>query len=103
MTDPDVVGAEGKAHIIGRLYAVKHLIPARKFNATLRILSSEEPRAAWILADDDTPVQIVGRNQRLLTLGQALFADCGATWYGKVAFDDDEAVERFEDYVEWKG
>jgi hypothetical protein len=32
-----------------------------------------------------------------------LFADCsGATWYGKVAFDY-EAVDRFEDYVEWKG
>jgi len=90
-----------KAHLVGRLLAVKNSIPQTAFNSALRILGSEEPKAAWILADDCTPIVIAGTERRFMTLGQALFADCGATWYGRVSFSDAEAVERFEDYVGW--
>ncbi len=90
-----------KAYVVGRLYALKGVIAPEAFNRSLRVLSSMEPKAAWVLADDPTAVQLPGDERPSMTLGKALLADCSATWYGAVAFDDDEAVERFEDYTGW--
>jgi hypothetical protein len=101
---PDAQDWQGplKAHLTEQLLRVKPFIPAGAFNRSLRALASDEPKAAWVLADDRTPVTPSAVQTRSLTLGQALLADCGATWYGTIRLDDSEAVTRFRDYVDFE-
>jgi hypothetical protein len=101
---PDAQDGQGplKAHLTEQLLRVKPFIPAGPFNRSLRALASNEPKAASVLADDRTPVAPSAVQTRSLTLGQALLADCGATWYGTIRLDDSEAVTHFRDYVDFE-
>lgn len=86
-----------KAGITERLYEWREHIPTAAFLEVQRMLERGSPRTAWLIADDDTPVET--EDGETVTLGQALLANSGISWDGSLLLDDAAATARFELYV----
>jgi hypothetical protein len=90
---------EMKARLVEKVLEYRPQLAPAAFNGLLRLLSSDKPRAAWLIADDRTPVVVEGIDGPV-PLGRALLSETKVAWNGTLAFDDEEAVDRFKTYVE---
>lgn len=90
---------ELKVRLTERLLEFNSQISRSTFNQMLKLLGSDNPRAAWLIADEATLVQVVGQNNPV-KLGRALLAYNGAPWNGILKIGDLVSEQRFKDYLE---